>query len=175
MLRLSHVLTLRHTGCAHVLRTECEVGEGFDPTKVQGPLSWSPFTAIWDTGATGCVITDTVVQKCNLAPIGMTIVHGIHGPESAEVYVTSLRLPNNVAFPSVEVTKGKLCGADILIGMNVITTGDFSITNLNGNTVFSFRFPSQHEIDYVLDVQQNKQPQNIPGPLNRAARRAKKR
>jgi hypothetical protein len=105
----------------------------------------------------------------------MTIVHGVHGPEDAEVYVASLRLPNNVAFSSVEVTKGKLRGADILIGMNVITTGDFSITNLKGNTVFSFRFPSQHEIDYVLDVQQNRQPQNIPGPLNRAARRAKKR
>ena len=175
MPRPSHVFTLRHAGCVHVLRTRCEVGEGYDSTKLQGPPSWSPFTAIWDTGATGCVITDAVVQQCNLAPIGMTIVHGISGPENAEVYVASLRLPNSVAFPSVEVTKGKLPGADILIGMNVITTGDFSVTNLNGNTVFSFRFPSQHEVDFVLDAQQNRQPQNIPGPLNRAARRAKKR
>jgi hypothetical protein len=171
----SHALTARHPGCVHVIRTQCDVGESYDRTKVGGPPSWSPFTAIWDTGATGCVITDAVVKKCNLAPIGMTKVSGVHGIQDAEVYVVSLKLPNDVAFATVEVTKGELAGAEVLIGMNVITTGDFSITNLNGNTVFSFRFPSQHEIDYVLDLQQNRQPQNIPGPQNRAARRAKKR
>ena len=168
-------LTLRHNGCVHVLRTTCEVGEGFDLAKLPAPPFWSPFTAIWDTGATGCVITDAVVQQCKLAPIGMTRVSGVHGTQDAEVYVVSLRLPNGVGFNSVEVTKGQLAGADMLIGMNVITTGDFALTNLNGNTVFSFRHPSQHEIDYVKDVQQNSPPQNVPHAMNRASRRAMKK
>ena len=32
--------------------------------------------------------------------------------------------------------------------MDVISQGDFSITNYNGNTCMSFRKPSMHEIDF---------------------------
>lgn len=54
----------------------------------------------------------------------------------------------------VRVTAGPLETEDLLIGMDVITIGDFSITNLNARTVFSFRFPSSHEVDYVADLKQ---------------------
>ena len=43
-------------------------------------------------------------------------------------------------------------GPDVLLGMDIITIGDFSITNQAGNTVFSFRVPSQHTIDYVAET-----------------------
>ena len=39
----------------------------------------------------------------------------------------------------------------ILIGMDIIKHGDFSITNVNGKTTFSFRTPSVKEIDYVKE------------------------
>jgi hypothetical protein len=42
--------------------------------------------------------------------------------------------------------------ADILIGMDIITIGDFSITNVDKKTVFTFRFPSIKTIDYVEEV-----------------------
>lgn len=35
--------------------------------------------------------------------------------------------------------------------MDIITLGDFSITNYNGVTCMSFGLPSKHEIDYVKD------------------------
>ncbi len=38
---------------------------------------------------------------------------------------------------------------DVLIGMDVIGLGDFSITNKDGKTTFSFREPSMEEIDYT--------------------------
>ncbi len=41
---------------------------------------------------------------------------------------------------------------EALIGMDVITLGDFSITNHNGSTCMSFRVPSGHEIDYVKNL-----------------------
>ena len=43
-------------------------------------------------------------------------------------------------------------GLEVILGMDVITQGDFSITNLNGNTVFSFRVPSLHRLDYVAEI-----------------------
>ena len=40
---------------------------------------------------------------------------------------------------------------DVLIGMDIIRHGDFSITNTNSATTFSFRIPSVAEIDYVQE------------------------
>jgi hypothetical protein len=60
-------------------------------------------------------------------------------------------LPNQVAFPFVKVTEGVLSGFDLLIGMDIITMGDFSITNVGGKTTFSFRVPSVKEIDFVSE------------------------
>lgn len=38
---------------------------------------------------------------------------------------------------------------DVLIGMDIITLGDFALSNFEGKTVFTFRIPSVAEIDYV--------------------------
>ena len=53
----------------------------------------------------------------------------------------------------IQVTKGNLPGGsgDVLIGMDIITQGDFSITNKDQKTVFSFRFPSETHTDYVKE------------------------
>lgn len=40
-------------------------------------------------------------------------------------------------------------GSDLLIGMDVIILGDFSISNYNNKTTFSFRIPSIQETYYV--------------------------
>ena len=37
---------------------------------------------------------------------------------------------------------------DILMGMDIITLGDFGISNFDGKTQFSFRLPSQEHVDY---------------------------
>jgi len=79
----------------------------------------------------------------------MAVVHGVGGPENAEVYLVNIYLPNNVAFSIVRVTKAKLLGADLLVGMNIVNRGDFAVTNKNGDTKFSFRYPSETHIDFV--------------------------
>ncbi len=52
------------------------------------------------------------------------------------------------------VTAGKLNGTDFLIGMDIITLGDFSVTNLNEKTTFSFRYPSCETINYVKQAKE---------------------
>ena len=39
--------------------------------------------------------------------------------------------------------------SDVLIGMDIISRGDFAITHPGGRTKFSFRVPSQADIDFV--------------------------
>ena len=42
-------------------------------------------------------------------------------------------------------------GIDVLIGMDIISKGDFAVSNYNGKTQFSFRLPSQEDVDYKKD------------------------
>ena len=86
----------------------------------------------------------------------------------AENYLVSIALPNKVGFSSVRVTKGEIPGADVLIGMDIIGAGDFSVTNSGGITKFSYRTPSIEHIDYVEQAKQAKT------PSSRAERRRKK-
>ena len=107
------------------------------------------FTAIWDTGATGSVITQKVIDACSLAPTGMVEVHGVHDSQFSETFLVNIRLPNSVAFGQLRVTKGNLKDADVLIGMDIMNRGDFAVTNLGGVTKFTFRVPSIVHIDFV--------------------------
>ena len=148
-------------GRLSVLETECHACAAFDPhtTPEHQRPTLEKFTAIWDTGATGSVITQDVVDRCGLKPVTMTKVHGVGGVHLAEVFVVNIMLPNAVGFSNVSVTKGLLPGgAQMLIGMNIITTGDFCITNQGGNTVFSFRHPSQTTIDFVKEGPEQARP-----------------
>ena len=44
---------------------------------------------------------------------------------------------------------------DVIVGMGIITRGDFSITNVNGLTHMSFRIPSISIVDYVEEANAN--------------------
>ena len=56
---------------------------------------------------------------------------------------------------NVMVTAGKLGNdTDFLIGMDIITLGDFSVTNFEGKTTFSFRYPSCETINYAMQAKE---------------------
>ena len=71
--------------------------------------------------------------------------------EYVSTYFLHLLLPNNMRLFNWEVMEFQYSeddGCDLIIGMDIITQGDFAITHLDGNTLFSFRMPSAHSIDY---------------------------
>jgi hypothetical protein len=57
----------------------------------------------------------------------------------------------------VRASENTVEGCDVLIGMDVITTGDLAITNHNGKTTFSFRAPACEEIDFVTEIDRHNQ------------------
>jgi len=136
-------------GLLNALKNQCGISQAFDPAAGGAQLPITQFDAIWDTGATNCVITQSVIDACGLVPIGMAQVHGVHAASVEEVFLVSIYLPNGVVFPGVRVTRGRFPGADILIGMDIISQGDFAVTNKGGITKFSFRVPSETHIDFV--------------------------
>lgn len=110
--------------------------------------------AQWDTGATITSVSETIVSQLGMSSLGPS---SIRTPSTAdegyitETYRVAIRLSCGAEYPDMLVTSSNIQhqGIGVLIGMDIITSGDFSVTNFNGKTTFSFRTPSKEEVDYV--------------------------
>lgn len=98
------------------------------------------------------MITENVIKACGLVATGMTRMHGVSSSTIEETFLVNIYLPNHVAYSNARVARGYFLGGDILIGMDIITIGDFAITSPGGVTQFSFRVPSIGNIDFVKET-----------------------
>lgn len=172
MQRRPQSLTVTYTGITRIIQSQVHVSTAFDPSTHTKPLTpqncgAKEFVAIWDTGATNTVVSPKIVKECGLKPIGVVKVHTAGGEILSPVYLASIFLPNHVFFPQLRVTEGTILDADVLIGMDIITRGDFAITNSGGRTTFSYRWPSVERIDFVEQAKTTKQPLKIPKKIGR--------
>jgi hypothetical protein len=148
--------------------TACEISAVWDKNSGQPPPSLHEFQAIWDTGATNSLISDAVVSNCQLIASGKAESHHAQGSAIVDTYLVNINIPKIGEYPGIRVSEGKPTGGDVLIGMDIIGTGDFAVTNLGGVTKFSFRYPSVEHIDFF---QESKIPQFQHGPGRRKKRR----
>lgn len=152
--------TLQFPSKVDVLRDTVGVSEAHSPeSDVPEPLV-SHFRAIWDTGASASVISQQVIAELNLYPIDKTKVLTANGERIANVYLVHIYLRNKVSFSGVRVTDGNLLGTSILIGMDIIGSGDFAVTHSDGKTCMSFQLPSSRKIDFVKEMNAK----NMRGP-----------
>jgi len=134
--------TKRHTGISLQLRSEVKILA--DGNTIIG-------VALWDTGASCSCISHDVAAKLRLIPIGKRTIQTPTGRETVNRYLVDIVLPNDVTVDSVEVCESEIGaqGLNLLVGMDIITIGDFAVSNHNKQTVFSFRVPPQKHIDFV--------------------------
>lgn len=156
--------TVVYNGISNVLKSPVKVSEKYDPRTPKFNFSIpnshaNELSCIWDTGATNTVISQRVVQTLNLKFIGFSDVSGVHGSERVSTYIVCVYLPNGVYFDGIVATVGDLGDVDVLIGMDIISRGDFVVTHKGGETVFSFRTPSIERIDF------SQPPQKATPPL----------
>lgn len=144
--------TAKSTGRLREIVTDCGVSLPYssEAMKTLKPAIYQT-KALWDTGATGCVITQITAKELNLKPISIVKVSHAGGESLQNVYLVNIYLPNKVLIPAVRVTEcqdttGKF---GVIIGMDIITLGDFSVTNVDKKTSVSFRIPSIKTVDYV--------------------------
>ena len=159
----SRSFTTKHSGLANTLPNDVGVYRAFLPSSPPTKSSdIKKFRAIWDTGATNTVITERVVKACKLKPTGVTLAHTVGGTKRANTYLVSVFLPNNVVFGQLKVAEGEIYGqADVLIGMDIISQGDFAVTNVDRETTHSFRYPSVERIDFV---EQSRKQRTVKAP-----------
>ena len=107
--------------------------------------------ALWDTGATTSCISETVVQQLNLVPTGMMNIQTPSSTKSVNTYLVNAGLPNHLNVNDIQVCETDIGKQKIemLIGMEIISLGDFAVSNFNNKTVFTFRFPAKEKIDFV--------------------------
>lgn len=146
--------TLKSNGIMDMLKTDALVlSEVRDKSKTYTPKMWR---GLWDTGASKSSINQKIVDDLSLIPVGKVNISTANGVVAVNAYFIDIGLPNHVVIPNVMVSCADLGeDIDVLIGMDIIRHGDFSITNVNQKTTFSFRTPSLQEIDYVKESRNN--------------------
>lgn len=150
--------TLKSNGIMNMLTTDTLVLSDIRDTSI--PYTPKLWKGLWDTGASKSSITKKIVNDLNLIPVGNTNVCTANGIITVNTYFVHFGLPNGVTIKNILVSCADLGDdIDILIGMDIIKHGDFSITNTNGKTTFSFRTPSIKEIDYVKEAKSNNKEQ----------------
>ena len=150
-----HAFTTRYNGITNRITTDVKVCKAFDPRQPPTPaFPLHQTTALWDTGATRSVITTSTAQTLLLSPVGSTIVDHAGGRSQSNTYVVNFFLPNNVGAIGVLVSECPNIAGNfgVIIGMDIITQGDLSLTHVNQQTCVSFRIPSISTIDYVAEA-----------------------
>ena len=98
--------------------------------------------ALWDTGAIYSVISKSLADKLGLFPTDTQRAYTAQGFYETSIYRVDIMLPNNMVVKGLQIGDGEFQGFDFLIGMDVISLGDFHLTN-DSNTVFKFVIPPE--------------------------------
>lgn len=138
--------TVAYHGLTNVLKVDVQITPNLVDLCNIKSNNW---VSLWDTGATKTVITKRVVDALNLKPVSMGTARTPQGQYDAYLYYIDLYLPNKVHFPKLLVMEGQPADCDILIGMDVIGSGDFAVSNYEKQTTFTYRYPSCSKLDFV--------------------------
>ena len=107
--------------------------------------------ALWDTGANMSAITPEIQQQLNAKPIDKKAIAGIHSMQVVDVVYITIELPNKVIKKNIEVVVCNFTtNVGMIIGMDIISLGDFALSNGEGQTLFSFAVPPfRDKIDFL--------------------------
>jgi predicted aspartyl protease len=101
--------------------------------------------ALWDTGATMTCIKPSLRDRLKLRQselVESIIMSGIGGDVEADGTLVSIWLTSNFVIELCPVYIADFPGdEELLIGMDIITMGDFAVCNADGKTSFSFAVP----------------------------------
>ena len=146
-----NALSKVYPGFVDCIKTDVKIADPYTGKEIKT-------LAIWDTGATNSVITKSKAIELGLKPLGKAVVMGVHGAKEVSVYVAKITLNNeNISLITQVSECDELSSAGdtgMLIGMNVIGKGDFSISSYGGSTVMTFRAPSIKRTDFVEELKE---------------------
>lgn len=113
-----------------------------------------PVRALWDTGAEFSCITKKFAKRLGVEPksemeIAGAVGHGAKPTYEMDVVVLNVHNFSRKSLVEIDFDKDY---CDIVIGMDIISQGDFAVTERDGKTIFSFRYPHMRDIDFTDDA-----------------------
>lgn len=141
---MSKAYTYKCGHIAHSIITPCRIGRPFSTENASAEVN-----ALWDTGATCTCISEDLANAIGLLPDDETeLTVGDNRKVKSRVYSVQLNMGDFVV-PYIRVNSLPPNRThDVIIGMDIISMGDLTISNYSGQTTLSFRFPSICEKDY---------------------------
>lgn len=96
--------------------------------------------AMWDTGATITAISHSAAKNLDTTPSDTGTSISATDRSDSDIYLATLELPGGIVFHDVEVWDVDLSdhGAEVVIGMDIISRGRFIVETVNGIPMFSF-------------------------------------
>lgn len=137
-----YAFTTKNNGIVRQLLNDVEIIYGNNSTTEK---------ALWDTGATASCISSEVAKNLGMIPTGRRAIATPSGRTTVNTYEIDIVLPNNVRIAGVPVSDSSIGsqGLGMLIGMDIISMGDFAVTTAGGKTIFSYVMPSIGAIDFL--------------------------
>ncbi|SFV65370.1 hypothetical protein MNB_SUP05-5-1080 [hydrothermal vent metagenome] len=164
----SRSFTLSADKRLNIIKLQIGVAETLSSGEMPKKEDVKVFWAVWDSGATKSCISQVVVDTLGLEPVNRVNVHTGAGIEQKDEFIVDMFLPNNIRFTPIRATQinaNTHIGFDCVIGMDIISQGDMSLSNVEGKTLFSFRVPSIGGVDFVKEhnknLQNKKKPQKV--------------
>lgn len=141
-------ITVSNTGLIRRIVTPCAVSTARDPDIQPDQIITVQADALWVTGATRSAIVPALANQLKLMPVGNRIIDTANGQINSPLYKVDIALDSEIHFDNVIVEEAQLLSTQVLLGMDVISQGDLTVTNGNGKTTFSFQIPATRNIDF---------------------------
>lgn len=93
---------------------------------------------MWDTGSNATIISSRLAKRLGVEVFGKGGMDGIGGATEGNTYLLHVLLPTGDAITYTEVIEYDFDDYDAIIGMDIITRGDFRLDSSKGETIFTF-------------------------------------
>lgn len=103
----------------------------------------------WDTGASNTCVSHELVNRLGLVPDCDVNMSTPTNDVLSKAYLLDVMLPNGVGVKDVRAWGADIGrqGIDMLVGMDVMLLGEFSVSYKDGITSWSFRVPAMQNAD----------------------------
>ena len=112
--------------------------------------------AFWDTGASHTHISQRVIDILNLKPKRKVKTLSHHGNDIVNVYTVTIMLPTDYMVVDIDVLSEsqKILDTDVVVGMDIISNGDFHMDYTGERPVFTFKHPNpESEKDTFVETE----------------------
>lgn len=97
--------------------------------------------AIWDTGSYISCISNSLVKKLGIQVYKQgKLANSFMGSKKVNSYLVNIYIKRGMVFENIEVLGTDMGGnMDVIIGMDIISKGNFYIQNTDGNTMIQYK------------------------------------